>query len=138
MRPGLQPGAKVEFRITVDPSMRPAFDEKVVHNVLSTVSMIYYMEKAGREMIIPFLEEEEEGAGFEIQVKHIGPAVVGQKVLFTAVCTEINVRRVVCEVTAETNIHLVGKGLFTQAIFKKEEMAKRITMLEKKLEQQTD
>lgn len=57
MKPGLRPGAAVSFDVTVTSDMRPAFDGKVVHEVMSTVMMIYYMEKAGREMIVPFLEE---------------------------------------------------------------------------------
>jgi fluoroacetyl-CoA thioesterase len=135
---GMKPGISVEFSITVDKEMRPSFDGVVVHDVMSTVTMIYYMEKAGREVIFPYLENDEEGAGFAIDVKHVGPAVLGQEVRFKAVCTEATSKRVVCDVTAETELNLVGKGAFTQAIFKKVEMAGRIQSLQEKVRKQNN
>ncbi|AMA73927.1 thioesterase [Aneurinibacillus sp. XH2] len=132
---GLQPGETETLEIVVQDDMRPTFDGNVVHDVMSTVTMIYYMEKVGRHVILPYLEEGEEGAGYEIQVKHIGPAVVGQRVKFTALCTEVTPKRVVCEVTAETSENIVGTGIFTQAIFKKEKMEARITELRQTIAQ---
>ncbi|WP_134703656.1 thioesterase family protein [Ammoniphilus sp. YIM 78166] len=132
MKDGLKPGVQVEFKIVVDESMRPSFDGQVVHDVLSTVTMVYYMEKAGREVILPYLDESEEGAGYGLDIKHVGPAVVGQEVRFQAICTEVTEKRVVCEVTAETEWNVVGKGTFTQAIFQKKEMAQRLADLMKK------
>ncbi|WP_027417035.1 thioesterase family protein [Aneurinibacillus terranovensis] len=133
MKEGLVPGITADFSIIVEESMMPAFDGEVVHPVLSTVSMIYYMEKAGRYVILPYLEDDEEGAGFSIDIKHIGPAVVGQVVRFKAVCTEVNEKRVVCEVTAHTNLNIVGQGSFIQAFFKKTDMAKRIERIQEQI-----
>ncbi|MCY9515718.1 thioesterase family protein [Paenibacillus apiarius] len=134
MKPGLHQGAAVSFDVTVTPDMRPAFDGIVVHEVMSTVVMIYYMEKAGREIIVPFLEEWEEGSGYAVDIKHVGPAVVGQVVTFRAVCSEVAAKRVICHVTAETDFNLVGAGLFTQAIFDKEAVAQRFMELRQKVE----
>jgi fluoroacetyl-CoA thioesterase len=135
LKPGLQPGVAAEFTVTVTEEMRPVFDGKVVHHVMSTVSMIYYMEKAGREVILPFLEEHEEGSGFAIEIKHVGPAVIGQEVRFKAICTEVSPTRVVCDVFAETELNLVGKGSFTQAIFNKDEIKQRFAELQKKVDE---
>ncbi|MCM3341523.1 thioesterase [Paenibacillus sp. MER TA 81-3] len=135
MKPGLHPGAAISFAVTVTSDMRPAFDGKVVHDVMSTVMMIYYMEKAGREMIVPFLEEGEEGSGYALDIKHVGPALVGQVVMFRAVCAEVAPKRVICDVTAETEFNLVGKGSFTQAIFDKKVMAQRFMELRGKVEE---
>jgi fluoroacetyl-CoA thioesterase len=133
MKPGLKPGDSAGFEIVVTDQMRPSFDDRIVHDVLSTVSMIYYMEKAGRQIIFPYLQSNEEGAGYAIDIKHMGPAVVGQIVKFQAICTEVTPRRVVCEVIAQTDIHTVGKGYFTQAIFLKEQMVERIQTLKQNL-----
>ncbi|QQE74376.1 thioesterase [Brevibacillus composti] len=134
MKSGLVPGTKVEFSVTVTEEMLPAFDGEVVHQVMSTVSMIYYMEKAGRYVILPYLEEHEEGSGFGINIKHVGPAVVGQEVTFRAVCTEVTEKRVVCEVSAQTARNLVGLGTFTQAIFNKQEIQQRFRQLREEIE----
>lgn len=47
--------------ITVTEDMIAAFGGEMVHPVLSTVTMVYYMEWVGRKVILPFLEEGEEG-----------------------------------------------------------------------------
>lgn len=134
MKAGLCPGVAVSFDVIVTPDMRPVFDGKVIHEVMSTVMMVYYMEKAGREMIIPFLEEKEEGSGYALDIKHVGPAVVGQTVTFRAVCSDVSPKRVVCHVTAETEDNLVGTGLFTQAIFDKKTVAQKFMALRHKVE----
>ncbi len=134
MKPGLVKGTSASFTVTVTEDMLPAFDGQVVHRVMSTVSMIYYMEKAGRHVILPYLDEDEEGSGFAIDIKHVGPAVVGQEVTFTAVCTEVTEKRVVCDVTAETSRNRVGIGSFTQAIFNKQDMARRFRELQDQID----
>lgn len=124
------------IRITVTEEMLAAFDGEVIHPVLSTVSMIYHMEKAGRAVILPFLEDDEEGCGFGVDIKHVGPAVIGQEVIFRAVCTEVTATRIVCEVTARTSRNRVGYGFFTQALFKKAEMAKRFRDLQQQVDEE--
>ncbi|MGN7469562.1 thioesterase family protein [Brevibacillus sp. SAFN-007a] len=130
MKEGLQPGITAEFTVTVTEDMLPTFEGQVVHPVMSTVSMIYYMEWAGRQVILPFLEEDEEGSGFAVDIRHVGPAVVGQTVTFKAVCREVTEKRVVCEVTADTVRNRVGVGTFTQAIFNKHEIRRRFEALQ--------
>lgn len=130
MKSELVPGTTAEITVTVTEEMVPAFDGEVVHHVMSTVSMIYYMEKAGRYVLLPYLEEHEEGSGFAIDIKHVGPAVIGQEVTVRAICTEVTEKRVVCEVTAETSRNRVGVGTFTQAIFNKQEIRQRFASLQ--------
>ncbi|MFD2370523.1 thioesterase family protein [Brevibacillus sp. GCM10020057] len=133
MKRELAPGTTAQFTVTVTEDMFPAFDGKVIHPVMSTVSMIYHMEKAGRYVLAPHLEEHEEGVGFAIDIKHVGPAVAGQQVTFRAVCVEVTDKRVVCEVTADTPRHRVGTGLFTQAVFNKEDMRRRVQELQEEV-----
>ncbi|WP_400162531.1 thioesterase family protein [Brevibacillus sp. TJ4] len=125
MKEGLQPGVCAEFEVSVTPEMYPVFEGNMIHPVMSTVSMIYYMELAGRKVILPYLEDHEEGCGFAVDIKHVGPAVSGQTVRFRAVCREVTDKRVVCEVTADTAQNRVGLGTFTQAIFHKEEARRK-------------
>lgn len=134
MKPELVPGVEAGFEIVVTDDMLAGFDGKVVHPVFSTVAMIYHMEKAGRHVILPYLEPDEEGAGYEVCVKHVGPAVRGQKVWIRAVCTEVTPKRVVCDVIAETDLNVVGTGQFTQAIFRKSQMVEKIAALERQVQ----
>lgn len=138
IKSGLQPGIATEFNVIVTEDMCPVFDGQIIHNVMSTVSMIHYMEFAGRKIILPYLEEGEEGAGYAVDIKHVGPATVGQEVRFRATCTEVTRKRVVCEVVAETDENLVGRGFFTQAIFRQQDLIKRIEDLQNRIRQQMD
>ncbi|MGE5702636.1 MAG: thioesterase family protein [Clostridia bacterium] len=134
MKQGLQPGATHSFVITVKEEMRPAFEGQVVHDVMSTVSMVHYMEWAGRQIILSYLEEDEEGVGFAIDAKHVGMAVVGQQVRFQATCTQVTSKRVVCDVIASTDENMVGQATFTQVILPKAEIMGRIHQLLEKTE----
>lgn len=138
MKEGLVPGVEATFTVTVTEEMVPVFDGEVIHPVMSTVSMVYYMEKAGRYVLAPHLEEHEEGSGFAIDIKHVGPAVIGQEVTFRAVCVEVTEKRVVCEVIADTARNRVGVGLFTQAIFNKDEMKRRFRQLQAEIDRQNE
>lgn len=134
MKKGLYPGRRVEITFTVSDDMLAGFDGAVVHPVLSTVSMIYHMEKAGRRIILPFLELDEEGAGYEVCVRHLRPAIVGETVTVEAKATEVNDRYVVAEVRARVGERIIGEGTFTQILFRKETLHGRIEALKAALE----
>jgi predicted thioesterase len=47
---------------------------------------------------------------------------------------EVTEKRVVCEVTADTPRNRVGVGMFTQAIFNKDEMQRRFQQLQAEID----
>lgn len=126
MKEGLNPGYQASLTIQVTEDMAAGFGGQVVHPVLSTVSMVYYMEWAGRKVILPFLEEHEEGVGASINVKHRSPAPIGKTVTFVATAKEITPKKVVCEVIAKHDKAIVGEAEFTQVILPKERMIENI------------
>jgi fluoroacetyl-CoA thioesterase len=126
VKPGLQIGRKESITITVTDDMCPAFGGQRVHPTLSTVSMVYYMEWVGRLIILPFLQDDEEGVGVSISIEHLAPAPIDKKVTFFAEATEIRSNKVVCHVWAEHDKALVGKGDFVQAILPKNRIYERI------------
>lgn len=129
MKPGLHPGHQERITITVTEEMVASFGGKMVHPTLSTVTMVYYMEWAGRKVILPFLEEGEEGVGGQIAVKHCSPAPVGKEVTFIAEATEVKENKVVCQVRAEHDKAVVGEGTFTQVIAPKARIRERIEQM---------
>lgn len=112
--------------ITVTEDMTASFGGEMVHPVLSTVTMVYYMEWVGRKVILPFLEEGEEGVGGSITVKHCSPAPIGKQVTFVAETKEVRPNKVVCRVVAEHDKAIVGEGTFTQVILPVEKIHQRI------------
>ncbi|PWI57123.1 thioesterase family protein [Sulfoacidibacillus thermotolerans] len=126
MKTGLQPGHRESITIYVAEDMCPSFGGDVVHPVLSTVTMVYYMEWVSRLIILPFLEPEEEGIGTSICITHMAPAPIGKEVTFFAEASEVHDRKVVCKVWAEHDKAQIGEGVFTQIVKRKSDILQRI------------
>jgi predicted thioesterase len=126
MKSGLTLGHQETLVITVTKEMAASFGGEMVHATLSTVSMVYYMEWVGRKVILPFLEEDEEGIGGAISVKHCAPAPIGKQITFVATVIDITDRKVVCSVIAKHNRAIVGEAEFTQMILPKAQIIEKI------------
>lgn len=126
MRPGLSPGQVKTWEITVTDDMCPSFQGEVVHRVLSTATMIYYMEWVARRTILDYLAEGEEGIGHSVSVRHLAPAPVGKRVSFFAEVTAVEGPRVDCRVWAEHDKGRIGEGDVVQYILPKEKIEQRI------------
>ncbi|SDX24141.1 Predicted thioesterase [Marininema mesophilum] len=126
MKQGLQPGRQEQMEVTVTSEMTASFGGVEIHPVLSTVTMVYYMEWTGRNILLPFLEEGEEGVGGAITLHHRAPAPLGKIVTFTAEVIEVSASRVICQVKAEHDKALVGEGTFQQVILPVEKLYRRI------------
>lgn len=129
MKPGLYTGYQEKMTVTVTEEMVASFDGQMIHPVLSTVTMVYYMEWVGRRVILPFLEEGEEGIGASINVRHRAPAPVGKNVTFVATVTAWTPQKVVCDVNAEHDDALVGECEFVQVIWPKEKLQAHIEQM---------
>jgi fluoroacetyl-CoA thioesterase len=126
MKPGLLPGIRETMEVRVTRDMTAAFGGVEVHPVLSTVSMVYYMEWVGRRILLPYLEEHEEGVGGAISVRHRAPAPVGCSVIFTAEVVKVKLNKVICRVQAEHAKAIIGEGEFVQAVLPKRVIKERI------------
>lgn len=77
MRP-IPDGYEAVFETVVTPEMTVNFEELgPVHPVYATYWMAKHMELAGRKIILPFLEEGEEGIGSYVEVRHLASASRG-------------------------------------------------------------
>jgi predicted thioesterase len=106
--------AAVEDVVTQD--MRPEFDGHVVHGMYGTSAMVYHMEWAARRVILPYLEEDEEGIGTGVRLRHLSPAPVGATIRARAVCTAIQDNRVICDVEVWQDGRLLGAGQVEQRV----------------------
>ncbi|HUG16934.1 MAG TPA: hotdog domain-containing protein [Thermomicrobiales bacterium] len=121
MKHGFVPGVTASVTFTVDDTMLAAFEGVVVHPVLGTAELVHYLELAGRRVILPYLEEHDEGIGHAISVTHRAPARPGTLVTATAVLTAFTGNRVVTRVEARTDTGtLIADGEFTQAVLPKD------------------
>ncbi|WP_026690051.1 thioesterase family protein [Alteribacter aurantiacus] len=126
MKPGMKIGQQATIDVIVTPEMYAQFEGNVVHPAYSTVSMVYHMEWAARQIILPFIEEHEEGIGASVNVMHLSPAPSGEHLLVTATLTELVKNKIVCDLVVKHGETVAGKGSVTQFILPKEDLNRKI------------
>ncbi|HWL95542.1 MAG TPA: hypothetical protein VNT79_18635 [Phycisphaerae bacterium] len=125
MKAGLLPGVSREVSFVVTEAMCPAFDSVVVHRVCATWTLVEYMEKAGRLVLVDFLEPHEEGVGSHVTCDHLAAASVGSTVRVVAITTGATERELVCAVDAYCGTKKIATGSTVQKIFPRS-MLKRL------------
>ncbi|AST91796.1 thioesterase family protein [Sutcliffiella cohnii] len=122
MKKGLYEGFLHTMEITVTPKMFAQFEGNIVHPVYSTVSMVYHMELVSRQIILPFLENEEEGMGAEVTVKHIQPCKEGIVLSFKATVIKYDGKYIATRIEVFNKTQLVGEGEVKQVVLLKEKI----------------
>ena len=116
MKPGLKIGDVGELTWVVDPTMTITLGGVPQATVFTTPSMIMLMERAATEALRPFLEDGEASVGVEVQVEHIGAAVMGSTVRGVANVVEMDGRRVGFEIQALVGDREIGRGRHRRAV----------------------
>lgn len=119
----------IEIKVTED--MFASFEGKVVHPVYSTVAMVYHMEWVSRKIILPFLEEHEEGMGAAVEIKHINASPLHSNVILTATLTAFDGQQVFTAVEAFNEKGLIGKGEVKQVILPKKVIQEKLSISSK-------
>ena len=125
MKRGLQIGTCASVRDIVTPLMQAAFGGEIVHPVYGTAAMVYHMEWAARLVILPYLEEDEEGVGTGVRLKHLSPAPVGTEIEAQAVCMKHEGNVILCDVNVFTNGELLGSGQVEQRVLPRQVLHER-------------
>ncbi len=117
MRP-IPTGFEGRVSIVVTKEMTVDFEELGrVHPVYATYWLAKHMEEAGRKIIIPFLEDGEEGIGSAVAVRHRAPAFPGTRIEVVAEHERTEGNRVHVRCRARTSGgRLVGDGETEQTI----------------------
>ena len=84
--------------------------------VLSTPSLIAFMENVAKELVAENLESNETTVGIDLNVKHVKATAVGKKVRVEATLTEQNKAILLYEISAYEEKELIGKGTHKRAI----------------------
>lgn len=128
MKQGMEVGNTATITAVVTPDMYAQFEGQLVHPAYSTVSMVYHMEWAARQIILPYLEDHEEGIGGGVEARHIAPTSAGMEIIATATLKEIRGKAVICDVDVRNEKGIVGTGEVTQYILPKEEIARKLEL----------
>lgn len=114
----IAPGYRVTLELTVTPEMTVNFDQLGPgHPVYSTYSMAKHFEEAGRKLLLPHLEDGEEGIGVRVSVDHVASALVGMKVKIIATFERREKRRLHAHMEARNELDdLIGTGSTVQYV----------------------
>jgi fluoroacetyl-CoA thioesterase len=89
--------ACARLEVVVTPELTVRFDRLgPVHPVYATFRMAQHFEEAGRALLLPFLEPDEDAVGSAVSVEHLAPAAVGTLVRIEARCAGVDGNRVTC------------------------------------------
>jgi predicted thioesterase len=105
------------WKVTVTDGDAAAFPGGAVHpRVYGTAAVVRDMEYAARLVLLPLLEDGEEGVGAEVWCRHLAPALSGDEVELVATAVEQTGRALVCDVEARSGGELVARGRITQVV----------------------
>ncbi len=82
----------------------------------STPSMIQLMEQASMDSVVGQLSSGETTVGFEVNVRHLAPADIGDTIVATAELTEVDRNRLTFRVEAFHGDRKLGEGTHRRAI----------------------
>jgi fluoroacetyl-CoA thioesterase len=104
-----------------------------VHPVYATYWIARHMEEAGRKVIVPFLEEADEGLGTAVAVRHLASALPGMRVEVIAKHVATEGRKIICECTAISELgDLIATGSTEQVVLAATNVQKGFDDLEKR------
>jgi len=84
--------------------------------VFATPAMISLMENTALKTVLPYLSDNQNTVGFEVNIKHLKPTPVGKTVECTAVLKEIDGKKLVFDLEVKEGEDVVGKGLHSRYI----------------------
>lgn len=93
-------------------------------NVLSSPSMIGFMEVTCRHSVADCLEEDETTVGIAFDIKHVASAKIGSLIKCDSKLMEIKVKRLIFSVVCYTDEKVIGEGLHQRYIKKPKEIKK--------------
>ncbi|HOW68834.1 MAG TPA: thioesterase family protein [Candidatus Paceibacterota bacterium] len=121
--------AEIEFRVENEHTI--SFLEADMPAVLSTPSLIWFLEHAAIEVLKPVLEAGEVSVGTNVEIQHLAPTPAGCTVTCRARVVQADGQAVSFHVEAHDSHELIARGYHQRRIVRAGSIAKRV--LAKKL-----
>ncbi len=117
-------GDQLHYTKQVEEADKASFESGEVHAVYSTFALGRDAEWSCRLFVLEMKEEDEEGIGAFLSIKHHSPALIGQTVKFTSTLTEVKGNAVIASFEAKVGDRLIASGETGQKVIKKEKLNK--------------
>lgn len=110
----------------VDPSHAIDFAVDGMPAVLCTPSLVWFLEHAARDAVLPWLEPGESTVGLEVDIRHVAPTPLGHRVTCTARVIGVEGRRITFQVEARDETEIIARGLHRLQVIRVDGFAERV------------
>jgi len=121
----LKPGLSATSRIEVDKGRTIGFMGEDLR-VYSTPSLLYDVEVACRELILPHIGQGKDSVGTRVEFDHVGATLLGMWVESNVRVTEVNGPAVTFEFSARDAVEEVARGRHSRFVVGLEKTAQRL------------
>lgn len=122
MKSCFNPGDKKIYVSTIVPGDQAIFHGEILHPVCSTFALAREMEWSSRLFFIEMKDEDEEGVGTFLEIKHHSPAFVGEELIITATVGSIIGNELLCNIEVLVDKRIIAIGKTGQRMLKKERL----------------
>ena len=122
MKQVFKAGDVKEYKTIVKPQDVATFQDVVVHDVCSTFALARDIEWTTRQFVLDMRDDDEEGVGTYLQIRHHGPAFVGEGITFTGTFESLTGSELICSFEARVGNRIIASGKTGQKILKLEKI----------------
>ena len=119
-------GATGEQRFVVEAQHAIDFATGDMPPVLCTPWLIWFLEHAAREAVLPLLEPDESTVGTEIEVRHLAPTPLGYKVNCLARVVQVEGNRIAFQLEAHDERELIARGFHRLQVIRVDRFAQLV------------
>jgi predicted thioesterase len=126
MRSGLKVGVTGQRRFLVEPAHAIDFADGGMPAILCTPWLVWYLEHAARDAVLPFLDEGESTVGSHVDVDHLAATPVGQAVTCLARVVHLEGRQVSFRLEARDEAEVIARGFHRLRVIQVERFVRRV------------
>ncbi len=126
MRGGLKIGMAGARRFVVEPAHAIDFADGGMPAILCTPWLVWFLEHAARDAVVPFLSEGESTVGSHVDVDHLAATPVGQAVTCIARVVHMEGRLISFQLEARDEAELIARGFHRLRVIHVERLARRV------------
>ena len=126
MKAGLKIGTTGTREFRVEPAHVIDFAGDGMPAILCTPWLIWFLEHAAREAVLPFLEPRESTVGLHVDVDHLAATPLSRKVMCTGRVINIEGRTISFQLEARDETELIARGFHRMRVIQVEKFAARV------------
>jgi fluoroacetyl-CoA thioesterase len=94
--------------------------------VVSTPSLVGFLERTARQVLAPHLDADERSVGIELDIRHLAPTAVGQTIHCAARVIAIEGTKISFQIEARDDHEVIVRGLHKRAVIRTDSFSKRV------------